>query len=217
MAQAITGNLFFIKIGCVCVQYLSHKTTWYLFIFLGNCSRCSNSVSFSPPKFIYSVICLARGFVSRQYSFFFYFIPISEWLKEKRRWLFDFGVNKNRFFLVIFFMQNTKYTLRGFTHASATFLYVASIAWFLFNGKNFFGGTPSFLIPLFMLLLLVVSATITGLLVLGRPVYLYFNGFKKEAISLLLATLGWLILYVIILIVIILKFKMWPFDRLLML
>ena len=46
-----------------------------------------------------------------------------------------------------------------------------------------------------MLLLFVVSATITDLLVLGKPIYLYLEGKKKEAFTLLIATLVWLILF----------------------
>jgi mannose/fructose/N-acetylgalactosamine-specific phosphotransferase system component IIC len=53
-------------------------------------------------------------------------------------------------------------------------------------------------IPIAMLLLLVCSAAITGFLVFGKPVMLYIDGNKKEAISLLGYTLGILVIITII-------------------
>lgn len=92
------------------------------------------------------------------------------------------------------------YITRGFAHAAGVVLYVAGIAWFLANAKYIFGEQEPEgpFIPIFMLLLLIVSATTTGLLVLGKPIHLYLSGMKQEAIRLLLATLGWLMLSVLI-------------------
>lgn len=84
-------------------------------------------------------------------------------------------------------------------NAVATFAYVAAVAWTLTNAGRIFEGstTPSFLIPLGMLMLFVASAAITGSLVLGRPAYLYFEGKKKDAIWTLIYTIGWLLLLTI--------------------
>jgi len=49
-----------------------------------------------------------------------------------------------------------------------------------------------------MLLLFVLSATIVGLLVLGRPVWLYFNSQKQEALKMFFYTLSWLALFTIL-------------------
>lgn len=92
----------------------------------------------------------------------------------------------------------------SFAQATSVLLYVTLIAWLLFNSQNLFGTAPSFLIPLFVLLLFVVSAAITGLLVLGKPIQLYLNGLKKEAVVLLLATLAWLVIYTAIVIIVLL-------------
>lgn len=86
-------------------------------------------------------------------------------------------------------------------NASATFVYVFLIAWMMFNAKTIFGDPPSFFIPLFVILLFVISATITGLLVLGKPVHLYMGGFKKEAFTLLFATLAWLIIFLLVVVI----------------
>ncbi len=61
------------------------------------------------------------------------------------------------------------------------------------NGQKLFGPVNNFWGPVAFLLLFVLSATIVGLLVLGRPGYLYFNGFKKEGILLLLYTIVFLL------------------------
>ncbi len=42
--------------------------------------------------------------------------------------------------------------------------------------------------PVIFLLLFVVSATVVGLLVLGKPIILYWEGYKKEGIKLLIYT-----------------------------
>ena len=51
--------------------------------------------------------------------------------------------------------------------------------------------------PAAMLLLLVLSATITGALVLGKPILLYLDNKKADAIKLFFWTLGWLVIMTI--------------------
>jgi len=95
-------------------------------------------------------------------------------------------------------MKKSEYILKSLINALGVFVYVAIVAWLLFNGEHAFDDKPSFLIPVFMLLLFIISASVTSLLVLGKPIHLYLSGFKKEAFTLLFATLAWLILFVII-------------------
>ena len=95
-----------------------------------------------------------------------------------------------------------KYLLRSFLNAVGVFVYVALIAWLGFNSQKIFGKTPSFLAPLFIILLFVVSACITGALVLGRPILMYLNGQKKEALVLFFATLGWLVLFLVVVVIV---------------
>jgi len=92
-------------------------------------------------------------------------------------------------------MKASQYAVRSLAHAAGVFVYVAAVAWLLFNAPGVLGKEPSFLGPLFALLLFIVSATITGLLVLGKPLQLYLDGRKTEAIALLMATLGWLVAF----------------------
>ena len=76
-------------------------------------------------------------------------------------------------------------------NAVATALYIILIASFLFYAPKVIGPGPAntVLVPIVMLLLFVFSAALTGLLVFGRPVLWYLDSKKKEALSLLAATL----------------------------
>lgn len=85
-------------------------------------------------------------------------------------------------------------------HAAGTALYIAAVSTLLFYAPQIFGGTgkDTVLIPIAMLLLFVLSASVTGSLVLGRPILWYLDGKKKEAVSLLAATLGFLFLITVL-------------------
>lgn len=87
-----------------------------------------------------------------------------------------------------------KLILRGFVDALLTGLYIAVVAWLVFNGQAIFGGKPiGMLAPVMFLLSFIISALITGMLVLGKPILMYLAGEKREGITLLIATLAWLI------------------------
>ncbi len=79
-------------------------------------------------------------------------------------------------------------------NASGTALYVIFVSFFLFYAPQFFGENKedTVFIPIAMLLLFVLSAAITGFLVIGRPVLWYLDGKKKEAVSLFMTTVGFL-------------------------
>ncbi len=102
-------------------------------------------------------------------------------------------------------MNNQTLISKSFVHALGAFLYVFLVAWTMSHIKVIFGpGPDNFFAPLFVLLLFLISALVTGLLILGRPVYLYLEGKKKEAVQFIIATLIWLIVFfagVIVLIV----------------
>lgn len=95
--------------------------------------------------------------------------------------------------------------LHSLGHAVLVLIYTSGVAWLLFNGKIIFGdGEPkNFWAPVFMLLLFVLSATIVGTLVLGKPILLYWNGAKSEALRFFTYTVGWL--FIILLIVFLLR------------
>jgi len=98
-------------------------------------------------------------------------------------------------------MKKSQYILNSFLSALGVLGYVCLIGWLLFNGENIFGKQDSFIMPILLLLLLIISASITGLLVLGKPIHLYLNGLKKQGITLFLVTLGWLAIFSLVIIV----------------
>ena len=95
-------------------------------------------------------------------------------------------------------MPKSKLVLWGFLDALGTLVYTAIVAWLMFNGNSFFGQAKSFWVPVAILLLFVFSALVAGLLMLGRPIYLYLNNAKTDAIKLLLYSVSWLFLIVVI-------------------
>lgn len=92
-------------------------------------------------------------------------------------------------------MDIIKLPFISLANAIAVFIYTSAVAWVLFNGGRLFDKVQSFWAPLALLLLFVLSATIVGLLVLGRPAYLYFNGAKREGVILLIYTIDWLFVF----------------------
>lgn len=90
-------------------------------------------------------------------------------------------------------MKNSKIIFYSILNALGTLLYIIGVAWLMFNGESLFGKIKTFWGPALILLLFVLSAIIVGLLVFGRPIYLYLNNFKSEAIRLLFYTIGWLL------------------------
>ena len=95
-------------------------------------------------------------------------------------------------------MKNSKLLFWSIVNSLGAFVYILGVAWLMFNGERFFGKATSFLMPAALLLLFVLSATIVGALVLGRPIYLYLNGLKLEAIRLFVYTVICLFLIAII-------------------
>ena len=95
----------------------------------------------------------------------------------------------------------------AFIHAVSAIAYIALVAAFMSNAEKFFGpqnnkilGTTIFLTTF------VISAAIMGILVFGKPVLFYLDGLKKEAISLAIYTVGFLISIAVIIVLVLLVF-----------
>ena len=112
--------------------------------------------------------------------------------------------SRRQFLVKYINMTNSKYVWQSFLAAAGTVAYISGVAGLMRNAEKFFGeGDPdTILAPITFLLTFVVSASITGLLVLGRPIHLYLSGLKREAFILLAATIGWLIVFLVIVILI---------------
>lgn len=95
-------------------------------------------------------------------------------------------------------MSKSNLIIRGLLHALGVAVYIASVAFLMTNVERIFGDVePGILGPMSFLMLFVLSAAIVGLLVFGKPVMLYLDGMKQEAIQLVIYTVGWLALLTI--------------------
>ncbi len=93
-------------------------------------------------------------------------------------------------------MRNSKLVVYALVNSLGVFIYVSGLAWFLFNAERIFGKQePNFWVPVAMLLIFIVSAVITGSLVLGRPAFLYLKDLKAESIKLLVYTIIFLFIF----------------------
>jgi hypothetical protein len=71
-------------------------------------------------------------------------------------------------------------------------VYVAMVAWIMQHAQEWFRQTKTVLAPTAFLLLFVLTAAVVGGLVVGRPVLLYADGQKKEALKFFGFTILWL-------------------------
>lgn len=77
------------------------------------------------------------------------------------------------------------------------FIYVGAVAAIMNNGNKIFGSVNGFLGATLFLLLFVLSATIVGSLILLKPITLYLENQKKEAIRQLIYTIVSLVIITI--------------------
>lgn len=83
----------------------------------------------------------------------------------------------------------------SFLNALGTAAYVTIVSAVMNNAEKIFGQTKSLIGPIAFLLLFVTSAAITGGLVLGKPVMLYLEGKKEDAVKFFICTICWLIAF----------------------
>ena len=88
--------------------------------------------------------------------------------------------------------EHTQLALQALLQAVGVFMYTAGVCWILTNGERIFGKMQNFWGPIAFLMLFVLSATVVGVLIFGRPVLLYLDNKRTEAIILLLTTIAWL-------------------------
>lgn len=85
---------------------------------------------------------------------------------------------------------NKKLILLSALNSLGVLAYVSLVVLFMNNAQRIFGKEDnSYLAPMIFLLLFILSALITGSLVLGRPILWYLNGKKSQAVKLLFYTI----------------------------
>lgn len=86
-------------------------------------------------------------------------------------------------------MKNSVILKRAAVHALGVLAYILLLAAFMNRANSWFGEKDQEIIaPVGALMLLVFSALLTGGLVLGKPLMLYLDGQKKEAVKMLVFT-----------------------------
>ena len=96
-------------------------------------------------------------------------------------------------------MKNSTLIKWGITHAFGVFVYILLLAIFFNQANNWFGQADQKIVtPVAALMLFVFSALVTGSLILGKPIMLYFDGYKKEGIKLLFFTGTTLLIFIIL-------------------
>ncbi|MHC1737743.1 MAG: hypothetical protein AB9882_07005 [Ignavibacteriaceae bacterium] len=105
-------------------------------------------------------------------------------------------------------MNNNYLVKRGIFDALGTAAYVFLVSQIMSRGEEIFGNVENNpLAPMVFLLLFLFSALVTGYLVLGKPIMMYVDGQKKEAVRLLFYTGAALFIVMVIGLVIILAGK----------
>lgn len=89
---------------------------------------------------------------------------------------------------------------QAFIFALGEWIYISLVALLMFAVGKWFGDKPdpAIIAPIAFLLLFVISASISGALILGKPVMLYLDGKKKDALQLFGFTLAWLAVFLIV-------------------
>lgn len=95
-------------------------------------------------------------------------------------------------------MTKNKIIKYALIHAVCAMAYISLVALIMSNGDKLFGKEDTLLTVVAFLLVFVISAAVMGLLIFGKPILMYLNDFKKEAVSLLFYTIGFLILIAVI-------------------
>ena len=95
---------------------------------------------------------------------------------------------------------------RAILNSLGTAAYIILVVSLIFSMQTFQEEPDNIVIPIAMLMLFVCSAAITAFLVFGKPVMLYLDGKKNESISLLLYTIGILVLLTILTFVILIVY-----------
>lgn len=87
-------------------------------------------------------------------------------------------------------MKHISLFFRGLIQAVIAVAYIVIVVIVMNQSHNLFASNPEIISGVLMLLLFVVSVAVMALAVFGVPVMWYIDGKKKDAIELVLYTVG---------------------------
>lgn len=90
----------------------------------------------------------------------------------------------------------------GLYNALGVAAYIALVSLVMSNADQLFGTTDTYLSQVAFLSLFALSAVMVSSLVLGKPLMMYLDGKKKEAVSLFMQTVGWLAGFTVVLLIV---------------
>ena len=96
---------------------------------------------------------------------------------------------------------------QSFLNSLGVGAYIVLVALFMNNAEKIFGKTDTVFTSVAFLLLLSMSALIVGGLLVGKPIFLYIDGKKKDAVLMLVASACWLLLFLVIALITTMLFK----------
>lgn len=103
-------------------------------------------------------------------------------------------------------MNSKKIIKNSLANSVVAVVYIALVSIVLTNGNKLFGQMSGVLPGMAFLLMFVFSAVVMGITIFGRPILWYLDGFKKEAVKLVVYTLGFLfVILVFVFAILILK------------
>lgn len=96
--------------------------------------------------------------------------------------------------------MSKKIIQQAFYLALGEALYISLVALFMTGVEKLFGDKPdpAVIAPIAFLLLFVISVSVSGALILGKPVMLYLDGQKQDALRLFGSILAWLAVFLLI-------------------
>lgn len=86
----------------------------------------------------------------------------------------------------------------SFLFSFAALIYIAVVAIFMQNAEKIFGKMDNIASFIAFLTLFSLSTAVVGGLIVAKPIMLYLDAKKKEAVKLFGATIAWLAGYLII-------------------
>lgn len=96
-------------------------------------------------------------------------------------------------------MKTPKLYVISLVSSAGVLVYILFVAWLMKSlGSWLPGPDPQILAPTIFLLMFVLSATIVGSLVLGYPIWLYFENKKKDALRLFGYNVLFLFVYLVL-------------------
>lgn len=95
-------------------------------------------------------------------------------------------------------MNKQQLPVQSFVSTLLAILYILAVALFMTNAERWFGQADSAFSAAVFLMLFSLSALIVGSLFVAKPLALYIDGQKKDALQLLLWNGGWLFVFFVV-------------------